>query len=95
MAQAVRLNLPLRSRTQQSNLETAPISSAFIINGEITVTDVETGYQESPGFFRSHSKISNPFGEALLTNDNDTDFLRDKDGDGIADIYDDNPDSTK
>ncbi len=68
---------------------------SFIINGEITVTDVETGYQESPGFFRSHSKISNPFGEELLTNDNDTDFLRDKDGDGIADIYDDNPDSTK
>jgi hypothetical protein len=68
---------------------------SFIINGEITVTDVETGYQESPGFFRSHSKISNPFGEELLTDDNDTDFLRDKDGDGIADIYDDNPDSTK
>jgi len=68
---------------------------SFIINGEITVTDVETGYQESPGFFRSHSKISNPFGEELLTNSNDTDFLRDKDGDGIADIYDDNPDSTK
>jgi hypothetical protein len=68
---------------------------SFIINGEIMVTDVETGYQESPGFFRNHSKISNPFGEALLTNDNDTDFLRDKDGDGIADIYDDNPDSTK
>jgi len=46
-------------------------------------------------FFRSHSEISNPFGEELLTNDNDTDFLRDKDGDGIVDIYDDNPDSTK
>jgi len=30
-----------------------------------------------------------------LTDNNDTDFLRDKDGDGIADIYDDNPDSTK
>ena len=68
---------------------------SFIINGEITVTDVETGYQESPGFFRSHSKISNPFGQELLTDDNDTDFLRDKDGDGIADLYDDNPDSTK
>ena len=68
---------------------------SFTINGEITVTDVETGYQESPGFFRSHSEISNPFGEELLTNDNDTDFLRDKDGDGIVDIYDDNPDSTK
>lgn len=68
---------------------------SFTINGEITVTDVETGYQESPGFFRSHSKISNPFGEGLLTNDNDTDFLRDKDGDGIVDIFDDNPDSTK
>ena len=68
---------------------------SFIVNGEITVTAVETGYQESPGFFRSHSKISNPFGEALLTNDNDTDFLRDKDGDGIVDIYDDNPDSTE
>ncbi len=68
---------------------------SFIINGEITVTDVETGYQESPGFFRSHSKISNPFGEELLTDGNDIDFLRDKDGDGIADIYDDNPDSTK
>ena len=68
---------------------------SFIVNGEITVTEVEAGYQESPGFFRSHSKISNPFGEGLLTNDNDTDFLRDKDGDGIADIFDDNPDSTK
>ncbi len=68
---------------------------SFIVNGEITVTGIETGYQESPGFFRSHSKISNPFGEELLTNDNDTDFLRDKDGDGIADVYDDNPDSTK
>ncbi len=68
---------------------------SFIINGEITVTDVETGYQESPGFFRNHSTISNPFGEALLTEDNDTDFLRDKDGDGIADRFDDNPDSTK
>ncbi len=68
---------------------------SFIVNGEITVTGIETGYQESPGFFRSHCKISNPFGEGLLTNDNDTDFLRDKDGDGIADIFDDNPDSTK
>ncbi|MFQ5688004.1 MAG: hypothetical protein ACE5GV_15260 [Candidatus Scalindua sp.] len=68
---------------------------SFIINGEITVTGIETGYQESPGFFRNHCKISNPFGEGLLTNDNDTDFLRDKDGDGIADIFDDNPDSTK
>lgn len=68
---------------------------SFIVNGEITVTEIETGYQESPGFFRSHSKISNPFGEGLLTNDNDKDFLRDKDGDGIADIFDENPDSTK
>ena len=68
---------------------------SFIVNGEITVTEIETGYQESPGFFRSHCKISNPFGEGLLTNDNDKDFLRDKDGDGIADIFDDNPDSTK
>ncbi len=68
---------------------------SFIVNGELTVTEIETGYQESPGFFRSHCKISNPFGEGLLTNDNDTDFLRDKDGDGIADIFDDNPDSTK
>jgi len=67
---------------------------SFIVNGEITVTEIETGYQESPGFFRSHCKISYPFGEGLLTNDNDTDFLRDKDGDGIADIFDDNPDST-
>ncbi len=68
---------------------------SFIVNGEITVTEIETGYQESPGFFRSNCKISYPFGEGLLTNDNDTDFLRDKDGDGIADIFDDNPDSTK
>ncbi len=68
---------------------------SFIVNGEITITEVETGYQESPGFFRSHSKISKPFGEEFLSNDNDTDFLRDKDGDGIADIYDDNPDSTE
>ncbi len=68
---------------------------SFIVNGEITVTEIETGYQESPGFFRNHSKISNPFGEGLLTNNNDTDFLRDKDGDGIVDIFDDNPDSTK
>ena len=68
---------------------------SFIVNGEITVTGIETGYQESPGFFRSHSIISNPFGEGLLTNDNDKDFLRDKDGDGIADIFDENPDSTK
>ncbi|MEK6767005.1 MAG: hypothetical protein AABY49_12370 [Planctomycetota bacterium] len=68
---------------------------SFIVNGEITVTEIETGYQESPGFFRSHCKISNPFGEGLLTNDNDKDFLRDKDGNGIADIFDDNPDSTE
>ncbi len=68
---------------------------SFTVNGDIYVTDVETGYQESPGFYRSHSKVTNPFGEELLTNDNDTDFLRDKDGDGIADKYDDNPDSTK
>ncbi len=68
---------------------------SFIVNGELTVTEIETGYQESPGFFRSHCKITNPFGEGILTNDNDTDFLRDKDGDGIADIFDDNPDSTK
>ena len=71
------------------------VFTSFIVNGEITVTGIETGYQESPGFFRSHCKISNPFGEGLLTNNNDTDFLRDKDGDGIADIFDDNPDSTK
>ncbi|MHC4454249.1 MAG: hypothetical protein ACYSWS_06085 [Planctomycetota bacterium] len=68
---------------------------SFTVNGDIYVTDVETGYQESPGFYRSHSKVTNPFGEELLTNDNDTDFLRDKDGDGIVDIFDDNPDSTK
>ncbi len=68
---------------------------SFTVNGDIYVTDVETGYQESPGFYRSHSNVTNPFGEELLTNDNDTDFLRDKDGDGIVDIYDDNPDSTK
>ncbi len=68
---------------------------SFTVNGDIYVTDIETGYQESPGFYRSHSIITNPFGEELLTNDNDTDFLRDKDGDGIADIFDDNPDSTK
>ena len=68
---------------------------SFTVNGDIYVTDVKTGYQESPGFYRNHSIITNPFGEELLTNDNDTDFLRDKDGNGIADIYDDNSDSTK
>ncbi len=68
---------------------------SFTVNGDIYVTEVEAGYQESPGFYRSHSKISDPFGEALLTNDNDTDFLRDKDGDGIVDKFDDNPDSTE
>ena len=46
-------------------------------------------------FIEAIPKITNPFGEKLLTNDNDTDFLRDKDGDGIVDKYDDNPDSTK
>jgi len=68
---------------------------SFVINGEITVTEFETGYQESPGNYRTICKTTNPFGEGVfLTNDNDTDFLRDKDGDGIADIFDDNPDST-
>lgn len=68
---------------------------SFVVNGEIAVTEFETGYQESPGNYRTICKTTNPFGEVFLTNDNDTDFLRDKDGDGIADIFDDNPDSTE
>jgi len=68
---------------------------SFVVKGEIYVTEFETGFQQSPGSYRVHSKTPNPFGEVLLTNDNDTDFMKDKDGDGIADIYDDNPDSTK
>lgn len=68
---------------------------SFVVNGEILVTDFETGFQQSPGSYRNHSKFSNPFGEVFLTDDNDSDFLRDKDGDGIADKFDDDPDGTK
>ncbi len=68
---------------------------SFVVNGEISVTEFETGFQESPGSYRSVCKTPYPFGEVFLTNDNDTDFLRDKDGDGVADIYDDDPDRTK
>jgi hypothetical protein len=68
---------------------------SFVVNGEIFVTEFETGFQESPGSYRIHCKTPNPFGEVFLTNDNDTDFLRDKDGDGIVDKFDDDPDSTE
>ncbi|MFQ5964904.1 MAG: hypothetical protein ACE5KZ_11550 [Candidatus Scalinduaceae bacterium] len=68
---------------------------SFVVNGEITVTEFETGFQQSPGSYKSHSKGTSPFGVVFLTDDNDTDFLRDTDGDGIADKYDDDPDSTK
>ena len=68
---------------------------SFVVNGEISVTGFETGFQESPGSYRNHCKTTNPFGEVFLTDDNDSDFLRDKDGDGIADKYDDYPDSTE
>lgn len=68
---------------------------SFVVNGEIAVTEFSTGFQESPGSYRTISKMLKPFGEGFLTNDNDSDFLRDKDGDGIADIFDDDLDDTK
>ncbi|MCP4369066.1 MAG: hypothetical protein GY797_13280, partial [Deltaproteobacteria bacterium] len=45
--------------------------------------------------YRTSSKALKPFGDVFLTNDNDTDFLRDKDGDGVADKFDDDIDRTK
>jgi hypothetical protein len=68
---------------------------SFVVNGEISVTEFETGFQESPGSYRTHCASPNPFGEVFLTDDNDSDFLRDKDGDGIVDKYDDDPDRTE
>lgn len=68
---------------------------SFVVNGEIQVTGFETGFQQSPGSYRIHCKTPDPFGEVFLTDDNDTDFMKDKDSDGIADIYDDNPDSAE
>ncbi|KKM13396.1 hypothetical protein LCGC14_1716640 [marine sediment metagenome] len=64
---------------------------SFVVNGEISVTEFETGFQESPGSYRSHCKNPNPFGEVFLTDENDTDFLKDKDSDSVPDIFDDDP----
>ncbi|MDR4497372.1 MAG: hypothetical protein MRK02_05515 [Candidatus Scalindua sp.] len=72
----------------------SPVFS-FVVNGEISVKEFSTGFQESPGSYRTISTTTKPFGDLFLTNDNDTDFLRDKDGDGIADKYDDEIDQTK
>ena len=66
---------------------------SFVVNGEISVTEFETGFQESPGSYRSHCKNPNPFGEVFLTDENDTDFLKDKDSDSVPDIFDDDPDN--
>ncbi|MCP5006273.1 MAG: hypothetical protein GY941_20390 [Planctomycetes bacterium] len=68
---------------------------SFVVNGEISVTEFSTGFQEAPGSYRTSSKALKPFGDVFLTNDNDTDFLRDKDGDGVADKFDDDIDRTK
>ena len=65
---------------------------SFVVNGEISVTEFETGFQESPGSYRTHCKTSKPFGEVFLTDENDTDFLKDKDSDSIPDVFDDDPD---
>jgi hypothetical protein len=66
---------------------------SFVVNGEISVTEFETGFQESPGSYRNHCKNPNPFGEVFLTDENDTDFLKDKDSDSVPDIFDDDPDN--
>ncbi len=66
---------------------------SFVVNGEISVTEFETGFQESPGSYRNHCKNPNPFGEIFLTDENDTDFLKDKDSDSVPDIFDDDPDN--
>lgn len=64
---------------------------SFVVKGEILVTEFETGFQESPGSYRRHCKTPYPFGKIFLNDFNDTDILRDNDGDGVADIYDDDP----
>lgn len=65
----------------------------FVVNGEITVTGYETEFQESPGSYLSHCKGPYPFGQVSLTDENDIDFLRDTDGDGVPDKFDEDPES--
>ena len=66
---------------------------SFVVNGEISVTEFETGFQQSPGAYRGHSKSPHPFGEVFLTDENDADFLKDKDSDSVPDIFDNDPDN--
>lgn len=64
----------------------------FVVNGEITMTEYETKFLLSSDSYTSQSKGPYPFGEVFLTDENDIDFLRDTDGNGIPDKFDEDPD---
>jgi len=65
----------------------------FVVNGEITIAEFETEFLQLPDSYLSQSKCLNPFGEVSLTDENDVDFLRDTDGDGVPDKFDEDPDN--
>lgn len=82
-------------KTEDSNKAIGPGDRSgafcFVAKGEIYVTKMETDFLTSTGAHVVHSSNNNPFGEARIREDNDTDFMTDTDGDGIPDQFDEAP----
>ena len=63
----------------------------FVSKGKIAVTELSTGFFSLEDGLMEHSTSPLPFGANLIDDSNDTDFLPDKDGDGIPDKFDPDP----